>query len=667
MKPKWEEVISMSNKKEMPGQRAKRLGPKQEAKIMARLLKLMFKQYPWQLPLAGLVIILSSAAGVIGNVFVGQIIIGHYVPELLGHAEPLTGVYGAIFNSLSLDQAMLVMIGVYAVGILSAYLYQIMVSVIGQGFQKKFRDEVFSHMETLPLSYFDTRTHGDIMSIYTNDIDTLREFTSRVLPMVVQSVVTMVIALIAMLTSSWVLTLVVLAFFVIILLVVLYVSHQSAHFFIAQQRALGATDGYIEEMISGQKVIKVFNHENQAKAGFDELNDALCLYTTKASQFSNILGPITNNLANLQYVVLALIGGISIASGVNLSYQADATVGAQIGIIVSFLTLGKQFTMPIAQLANQINMINMALAGGERIFALIDQPSEVDDGYVTLVNAEEDENGNPVEADHRTGKWAWKHPHNADSSVTYTWLKGKINMYDVDFSYVPDKPILHNITLYAEPGQKVAFVGPTGAGKTTITNLLNRFYDIADGKIRFDDININKIKKKDLRRAMGMVLQETNLFTGTVKDNIRYGNPEATDEEVVQAAKLANADNFITMLPQGYDTVLTGAGAGLSQGQRQLLSIARAACANPPVLILDEATSSIDSRTEKLVQQGMDAIMKGRTVFVIAHRLSTIQNSDVIMVLEKGCIIERGGHDQLLAEKGKYYQLYTGGQVTAAE
>ncbi len=657
----------MSNKKPMPGNRAKRLSPKQEAKIMGRLLKLMFKQYPWQLPLAGLVIILSSAAGVIGNVFVGQIIIGHYVPELLGHSEPLTGVYGAIFNSLSLDQAMLVMVGVYAVGILSSYLYQIMVSVIGQGFQKKFRDEVFAHMETLPLSYFDTRTHGDIMSIYTNDIDTLREFTSRVLPMVVQSIVTMVIALIAMLSSSWVLTLVVLAFFVIILTVVLYVSHQSAHFFVAQQRALGAADGYIEEMISGQKVIKVFNHENQAKAGFDELNDALCLYTTKAGQFSNILGPITNNLANLQYVVLALIGGISIACGLNLSYQTDATIGAQIGIIVSFLTLGKQFTMPIAQLANQINMINMALAGGERIFALIDEPSEVDDGYVTLVNAEEDENGNPVEADHRTGKWAWKHPHTADSSVTYTWLKGKINMYDVDFSYVPEKPILHNITLYAEPGQKVAFVGPTGAGKTTITNLLNRFYDIADGKIRFDDININKIKKKDLRRAMGMVLQETNLFTGTVKDNIRYGNPEASDEEVVQAAKLANADNFITMLPQGYDTVLTGAGAGLSQGQRQLISIARAACANPPVLILDEATSSIDSRTEKLVQQGMDAIMKGRTVFVIAHRLSTIQNSDVIMVLEKGCIIERGGHDQLLEEKGKYYQLYTGGQVTAAE
>ncbi len=656
----------MSNKKKM-GMKGNRLSFKQEARILSRLMKMMFRQYPWQLPLAGLVIILSSLAGVVGNVFVGQIVIGHYVPSLVGKESALTGLWAVIFDPLSFEQAILVMVGVYLVGIVSAYLYQIMVSVIGQGFQKNFRDSVFAHMETLPLSYFDTRTHGDIMSIYTNDIDTLREFTSRVLPMVVQSLVTMVIAFVAMIASSWIMTLVVLAFFAIILTVVLLVTHQSAHFFVAQQRALGKTDGYIEEMISGQKVIKVFNHEPQAKQGFDELNDALCLYTTKASQFSNILGPITNNLANLQYVVLALFGAIAIASGITLSNVYNPELEFQIGIIVSFLTLGKQFTMPIAQLANQINMINMAMAGGERIFALLDQPSEVDEGYVTLVNATEDENGNPVESEQRTGKWAWKHPHNADGSVSYTWLKGKIDMYDVDFSYVPDKPVLHNITLYAKPGQKLAFVGPTGAGKTTITNLLNRFYDIADGKIRFDDININKIKKKDLRRAMGMVLQETNLFTGTVKDNIRYGNPDATDEEVINAAKLANADNFIRMLPQGYDTVLHGAGAGLSQGQRQLLSIARAACANPPVLILDEATSSIDSRTEKLVQQGMDAIMKGRTVFVIAHRLSTIQNSDVIMVLEKGTIIERGTHEQLLEKKGKYYQLYTGGQVTSNE
>ena len=657
----------MSNKKEMPAMHGKKLSGKDELRILHRLMKMMLKQYPWQLPLAGLVIILSSMAGVVGNVFVGQIVIGYYIPGLLGQTGSLTGIWASIFGGLSFEQGMIVMAAVYLVGILSAYLYQVMVSVIGQGFQKRFRDSVFTHMETLPLSYFDTRTHGDIMSIYTNDIDTLREFTSRVLPMVVQSIVTMVIAFIAMISSSWLLTLVVLAFFVVILSVVLYVTHQSARFFIAQQRALGATDGYIEEMISGQKVIKVFNHEEQAKKGFDELNDALCLYTTKASQFSNILGPITNNLGNIQYVVLALIGGISIASGFCLSNDSGASFVAQIGIVVSFLTLGKQFTMPIGQLANQINMINMAMAGGERIFALLDEPSEVDNGYVTLVNAEEGANGEPVEADHRTGKWAWKHPHTEDGTITYTWLKGKINMYDVDFAYVKDKPVLHGITLYAEPGQKVAFVGPTGAGKTTITNLLNRFYDIADGKIRFDDINIKKIKKKDLRRALGMVLQETNLFTGTVKENIRYGNPDATDEEVVEAAKLANADNFIRMLPQGYDTVLHGAGAGLSQGQRQLISIARAACANPPVLVLDEATSSIDSRTEKLVQQGMDAIMKGRTVFVIAHRLSTIQNSDVIMVLEKGSIIERGNHDALLAQKGKYFQLYTGGQVTAAE
>ena len=656
----------MSNKKDMKTH-GKKLSAKDEIRILHRMMKMMFKQYPWQLPLAGLVIILSSMAGVVGNVFVGQVVIGYYIPGLLGQTASLNGVWGSIFSNLDFTQGIIVMAAIYFVGILSAYLYQVMVSVIGQGFQKKFRDSVFTHMETLPLSYFDTRTHGDIMSIYTNDIDTLREFTSRVLPMVVQSVVTMVIAFIAMVSSSWLLTLIVLAFFVVILSVVIYVTHQSARFFIAQQRALGATDGYIEEMISGQKVIKVFNHEEQAKKGFDELNDALCLYTTKASQFSNILGPITNNLGNIQYVVLALIGGISIASGFCLSNDPAAEFATQIGIVVSFLTLGKQFTMPIGQLANQINMINMAMAGGERIFALLDEPSEIDDGYVTLVNAEEGENGEPVEADHRTGKWAWKHPHTEDGTITYTWLKGKINMYDVDFAYVKDKPVLHEITLYAEPGQKVAFVGPTGAGKTTITNLLNRFYDIADGKIRFDDININKIKKKDLRRAMGMVLQETNLFTGTVKENIRYGNPDATDEEVVEAAKLANADNFIRMLPQGYDTVLHGAGAGLSQGQRQLLSIARAACANPPVLVLDEATSSIDSRTEKLVQQGMDAIMKGRTVFVIAHRLSTIQNSNVIMVLEHGHIIERGDHDALLAQKGKYYQLYTGGQVTAAE
>ncbi len=492
------------------------------------------------------------------------------------------------------------------------------------------------------------------MSVYTNDIDTLRELISRVLPMVVQSLITMVAALVAMLLSNLLLTAVVLSFFLIVLFVVTLVTRKSSRFYIGQQRSLGQTNGYIEEMISGQKVIKVFNHEPESKKGFDTLNDQLCVYTTKASQFSNILGPIVNNIGNLQYVVLALIGGLSIAYGVG-SMTA--------GTIISFLSLGKSFTMPIIQLSMNINMLIMAMAGAQRIFELLDAESEKDEGYVTLVNALEDEQGNPVESEKYTGKWAWKHPH-GDGSVSYSWLRGNIVMEHVDFSYVEGKRVLHDVSLYAKPGQKVAFVGPTGAGKTTITNLLNRFYDIDDGKIRFDDINISKIKKHDLRKAMGMVLQETNLFTGTVRENIRYGNPMATDEEVEAAAKLANADNFIRMMPQGYDTVLKGAGAGLSQGQRQLISIARAACANPPVLILDEATSSIDSRTEQLVQAGMDAIMQGRTVFVIAHRLSTIQNAKAIMVLQNGEIIERGDHEELLKQKGKYYELYTGGKVT---
>ena len=441
----------------------------------------------------------------------------------------------------------------------------------------------------------------------------------------------------------------------IIVAIVLFITKRSTHFFVGQQVALGKVDGYVEEMVSGQKVIKVFNHEKAAEAGFDALNEELCMFTTQAQRFSSILGPVVNNISNLLYCTIVLLGGIGIA----FSWP---TIG--VGVIVSFLGLGRSFTMPIMMIANQINFLVMAMAGASRIFGIMDEPSEIDEGYVTLVRASKDANGNPKESDTYTGKWAWKHPHSDGSETTYTWMKGKVNMYDVDFGYVPEKTVLHNITLYAEPGQKVAFVGPTGAGKTTITNLLSRFYDIADGKIRIDDININKIKKHDLRIAIGMVLQDTNLFTGTVKDNIRYGNPNATDEEVVHAAKLANADNFIRMLPQGYDTLLHGAGAGLSQGQRQLISIARAACANPPILILDEATSSIDSRTEKLVQQGMDAIMKGRTVFVIAHRLSTIQNSDVIIVLENGRIIERGSHESLLEEKGKYYQLYTGGKAT---
>ncbi len=630
--------------------RARKLNFKESRHIFGRILKLMFKSHPWLILLAAICILLSSGAGVIGNVFIGDILIDQFIMPMLSGKQ--TALYGIPMN---LQTVILIMACIYLLGVVSAYLYQILVSQVGQGTQKILRDALFEKMESLPISYFDRRQTGDIMSVYSNDIDTLRELISRVLPMVLQSLTTMISSLVAMIAlKEWPLLLVVIAFLLIILGTVLFVSKRSSKFFVGQQRILGATNGYIEEMISGQKVIKVFNHENETKVDFDKLNEELCVYTTKAVQFSNILGPVVNNLSNLQYVIIALMGGLGVAYGFIASP----------GVILSYMQLGRSFSMPIMQLAMNINMLIVALAGGQRIFELLDSKPEVDNGYVTLVNAKEDENGNPVEVDEFTGKWAWKHPHQDGSGTDYVWLRGKINLYDVDFGYVPDKVVLHNVTLYAKPGQKVAFVGPTGAGKTTITNLLNRFYDIEEGKIRFDDININKIRKHDLRRAMGMVLQETNLFTDTVRENIRYGNPNATDEEVENAAKLANADGFIRMLPQGYDTVLEGAGAGLSQGQRQLISIARAACANPPVLILDEATSSIDSRTESLVQKGMDAIMKGRTVFVIAHRLSTIQNSNAIMVLEKGRIIERGDHEQLLAQKGKYYQLYTGGKVT---
>ena len=645
----------MPNKK--TGPKGQKLSIKQDFALMGRLLKMMLKYYPWQMPLAALLIIISAVANVCGTLFIGQILIGHYINIMLGNTSELVTNGSPLVNILPADfgTAIIIMICIYVVGILATYGYQMAVAIIGQGTQRRIRDSVFSHMESLPLRYFDSRPHGDIMSVYTNDIDTLREMTSRVLPTLVNSIVTMIVALIAMIASSWLLTLVVLGFTAIILTCVIIITHKSAGYFIGQQIAIGKVDGYVEEMISGQKVIKVFNHEKEATADFDILNNELCDYTTAAQKFSSILGPVVNNLTNLLYCVLLLVGGIGIAFN-------WPTVG--VGMIVTFLSLGRSFTMPISMVSNQINFLVMAMAGAARIFELQDEPSEIDDGYVTLVRAEENEDGSPKETDTYTGKWAWKHPHTDGSGTTYTWMKGKVNMYDVDFGYVPEKVVLHGIKLYAEPGQKVAFVGPTGAGKTTITNLLSRFYDIADGKIRIDDININKIKKHDLRIAIGMVLQDTNLFTGTVMDNIRYGNPNASEEEVVKAAKLANADNFIRMLPDGYNTILHSAGAGLSQGQRQLLSIARAACANPPILILDEATSSIDSRTEKLVQQGMDAIMKGRTVFVIAHRLSTIQNSDVIMVLENGRIIERGSHDSLLAEKGKYYQLYTGGKAT---
>ena len=511
---------------------------------------------------------------------------------------------------------------------------------------------MFSHMQRLPIRYFDTHPAGDIMSRYTSDIDTLRQMISQALPNCISSLATMISVFVLMVKSSWILTVVVVLTALGILFITKTVAMHSAKFFIGQQKSLGAVNGYVEEMIHGQRVVKVFCREETCKDEFNEINETLRKNAFKAGAFSNMMGPVNNNLGYIQYTILAIIGGgIAIASGGSL---------LDLGRLAAFLLLSRKFNMPIGQISNQINAIVMALAGAERIFDLMDEEPEVDEGYVTLVNAKRDENGDLTECRERTGLWAWKHPHQADGTVTYTELKGDITMDSVDFGYVPEKTVLHDVTLYAHPGQKLAFVGATGAGKTTITNLINRFYDIADGKIRYDGININKIKKPDLRRSLGMVLQDTHLFTGTVMENIRYGKLDATDEECIQAAKIANAHDFITRLPQGYDTELTGNGASLSQGQRQLIAIARAAVADPPVMILDEATSSIDTRTEALVQKGMDALMRGRTTFVIAHRLSTIRNSDCIMVLDQGRIIERGSHEDLLAEKGTYYRLYTG-------
>lgn len=584
-------------------------------------------------------ILLSALAGVAGSLFI-QTVIDDYISPLLLEANP-------VFSGLL--KAVLFMAGIYLFGVLSTFFYNRLMVSIAQGILKEVRDSMFSHMQKLPIRYFDTTSHGDIMSHYTNDADTLRQMLTQSIPQMFSSIITIVAVFCAMIYTSPILTLFVVVFIALILMVTKKITGNSAKFFIAQQVSLGRLNGYIEEMIHGQKVIKVFCHEEESKHEFDKKNAELCQNATNANMFANILMPIMMNLGNLQYVLIAVLGGALAINGVG---------GLTLGAIASFLQLSKSFTQPIGQISQQFNSIIMALAGAERIFHLLDEEVETDGGYVTLVNAKY-ENGNLVESEKRTGLWAWKHPH-SDGTITYTELQGHVILDDVDFGYTENKMVLHDVSLFAEPGQKVAFVGATGAGKTTITNLINRFYDIADGKIRYDGININKIKKDDLRRSLGVVLQDVNLFTGTVMENIRYGKLDATDEECIAAAKLANAHDFISMLPEGYNTILSGDGSGLSQGQRQLISIARAAVADPPVMILDEATSSIDTRTEAIVQKGMDSLMKGRTVFVIAHRLSTVKNSDVIMVLEQGHIIERGTHDQLIEQKGKYYQLYTG-------
>ena len=538
---------------------------------------------------------------------------------------------------------------IYLIGLLCTFGYNRLMVTVAQGVQKKVRDGMFEHMQTLPIKYFDTHSHGDVMSCYTNDTDTLRQLISQSVPQLFSSAVTVISVFITMcITNIW-MTLIVLLMTAGTMWIAKVIGGKSGKFFVQQQKSLGNVNGYIEEMMNGQKVVKVFCHEDVCRKEFDEKNDELCRNATKANVFANILMPIMGNLGHLQYVMLAIIGGAMVLGGAG---------GLTLGGVAAFLQLSRSFTQPISQVSSQMSSIIMALAGAERIFALMDEPSEKDEGYVTLVNVK-NENGALTETAERTGLWAWKHPH-GDGTLTYTPLAGDVRLVDVDFGYTPDKTVLHDVSVYAEPGQKIAFVGATGAGKTTITNLINRFYDIADGKIRYDGININKIRKPDLRRSLGVVLQDVNLFTGTVMENIRYGRLDATDEECIAAAKLVDADGFIRMLPNGYQTMLSGDGSGLSQGQRQLLSIARAAVADPPVMILDEATSSIDTRTEAIVQRGMDNLMKGRTVFVIAHRLSTVQNADVIMVLDHGHIIEKGSHEKLIAQKGQYYRLYTG-------
>ena len=622
----------------MRGDGRKASNPK---KTLLRLLSYL-KKYTPTLILVLVCILLASVAQAQGSRALGPLVDDYILPMVERGSTDFSPLFGYLAKLAC----------IFGLGILGSFLYNYLMVGVTQGVQKTIRDDLFTKMQRLPLRYFDSHPAGDIMSRYTSDIDTLRQVLSQSLPQCVSSLVTLIVVLINLIDTSWILTIVMAFTVALIIYVTKVLASKSAGYFIGQQKALGAVNGYIEEMISGQKVVKIFNHEEVCKESFDKINEELQANAYNAGKFSNMLGPINNNLGYVQYAVLAIFGGL-------ICIKSDGRL-LTLGSLMAFMVLSRSFNMPISQISNQINAIVMALAGAERIFTLMDEAPEEDQGYVTLVNAHIDADGTVHECPEHTGHWAWRHPHQADGSVTYTELKGDITMEHVDFGYVPEKTVLHDVTLYAHPGQKIAFVGATGAGKTTITNLINRFYDIADGKIRYDGINVNKIRKPDLRRSLGVVLQETNLFTGTVMDNIRYGKLDATDEECIHAAKLANADDFITRLPDGYDTMLTANGGNLSQGQRQLIAIARAAVADPPVMILDEATSSIDTHTEALVQAGMDALMKGRTVFVIAHRLSTVRNSDCIMVLDHGRIIERGTHDDLIAQKGTYYQLYTG-------